>query len=193
MSVTLVSDHAARALARLAGQLKQSVSHKGMLNALSEQTQECEDNAFDLLLTRQVEAATGATLDGIGDIVGMARQGRSDSDYRNFIKAQILINRRSGEIETLIEVVRLLIPSWAGASVVKLTEYTVSAYVLECTTSTGFTTSALAYQVWVIVKSATAAGVRPYLIYNTAATSAMFSLAGGPGLGFGAGQLAGVY
>jgi hypothetical protein len=110
MAITQILDHAARALGRLAMQLKESATHQGKLNAWSQQIQELEDAAYALLGLRSIDDCEGVQLDGIGVIVGAPRGNLDDAGYRLRIKAQILINRRSGEVETLIAILKQLLP-----------------------------------------------------------------------------------
>ena len=56
------------------------------------QIQDLEDSSFEVLLNRWIDTAVGVQLDGVGAIVGEAREGRGDDEYRLAIKARIQIN-----------------------------------------------------------------------------------------------------
>ena len=72
-----------------------------------DQLQECEDAAQQFANVRSINNATGILLDIAGEIVGVDRLGRSDSEYRTAIKNKILLNRSSGEPETVIQGLRI--------------------------------------------------------------------------------------
>lgn len=75
-----------------------------LLSAFGEQVQLLENAIFDTLEGRQLATAVGAQLDGIGRIVGQARNGQSDAVYRDFLQAKILVNNANGTPEELIEI-----------------------------------------------------------------------------------------
>src|SRR5690606_2715333 len=166
MSVEHFPDHAERALSRLAGQLRSSATHKGLVLALARQSQDLEDALIGFKILRQVDDASGAQLDGIGSIVGCAREGSEDPDYRARIKAQILVNRRSGEIETLIAIVSLLLP---GARVV-VTEFEPAALDVRADD----TALADPMRIAKLLKVAKAGGVKLTFSYSTAPEAEAF-------------------
>jgi len=181
-SLTSITDYADRVVARLIEKLKRSVSIRGVLTAFAAQAQEIEDALAGLLVTRDPNLAEGTTLDNIGSIVGAPREGLDDAAYLLRIKAQILINRRSGEIETLITICTLL---FAGATA-RLVEFDddpgalVHLYVESITTD--YPTAA---RVAALLRAAKAAGVQFRLIWQPAEDADTFTLAGGGGLGLG--------
>lgn len=67
------------------------------------QVQEIENMLDDLRKKRWVFSAEGIQLDGIGDIVGLERNGMTDDAYRVAIINKILLNISSGQPEALIE------------------------------------------------------------------------------------------
>ncbi|TQR29382.1 DUF2612 domain-containing protein [Brevibacillus brevis] len=60
---------------------------------------------------RDIDQAVGKTLDRIGGNVGQARGGSTDIDYRKLIKTKITANRSPGDIETINEVLEVLMGS----------------------------------------------------------------------------------
>lgn len=60
---------------------------------------------------RDIDTITGALLDIAGVIVGENRQGKNDDDYRTAIKYRILLNNSNGEPETIIQSLRIFMPS----------------------------------------------------------------------------------
>lgn len=70
--------------------------------------QELEFIFGDLFILRRIVSATGAQLDGLGDIVGAERNGLTDEQYRSRILFQAAINMSNGEPETMISIVRTI-------------------------------------------------------------------------------------
>lgn len=69
----------------------------GLLQTAVVEVQEVEDVLFQLLLQRSVDTAVGAQLDTLGAIVGIDREGRSNTEYRQSILVQIQINNTGGQ------------------------------------------------------------------------------------------------
>lgn len=74
-----------------------------LLAALGEGAQLHEDIAFDLVAGTTLDGSTGDALDKWGELVGEPRLGLSDSEYRPFIKARMLVNRCDGTTDALLE------------------------------------------------------------------------------------------
>lgn len=102
------STHKEEALALLTDQFKQKPVIEGILTVLSLEIQELEDTFRDILTKRILDDAVGDQLDQIGAIVGAARLGRSDTDYRATVRLQIRINRSQGKSEDMIQVLALM-------------------------------------------------------------------------------------
>lgn len=69
----------------------------GMMAAFVDQIQELENESFDVNTGRQLwdgtsTPAIGAQLDGIGEIVGLKRNGLGDAEYTLFLFAEIAAN-----------------------------------------------------------------------------------------------------
>ena len=108
MALEQKTDHAAEALARQVEQFKSKPNIEAIINAASAQTQDDETVLFEILEDTTLDASEGVQLDGIGDIVGEERLGRSDADYRLGIKAQIRKNVSSGTGDEILAIVALL-------------------------------------------------------------------------------------
>ncbi|NJR72720.1 MAG: hypothetical protein HC773_01425 [Scytonema sp. CRU_2_7] len=80
----------------------------GYLCSLIDSLQTLEYTFSDLNTQRILDVATGAQLDGLGDIVGIERKGNTDDVYRQLIRFQIGINSSSGEWETLLALTKFL-------------------------------------------------------------------------------------
>lgn len=180
MALTKTTDHVTRALARLLEQNKASASHRGIVTAFVDQIQAIEEAFYAFLVLRKVNEATAAQLDAIGKLVGQAREGRTDADYRTWINAKILINRSSGEINTLVDVTKLLIPGCTAT----LVEHYPAGMIMRVTGVLLSTT--FARQVATLLRSGKCGGVRLLLHYQVSTDAETFTLDTSPtGKGFG--------
>lgn len=109
-------DHESEAIERLITALR-NTNVEDLIAASVSGLQTVEDAAVQLHGKRMLVGAEGDQLDGLGDIVGEARQGRSDSRYLTWIKARAKVNRSSGTIEEITEVTRLICSSTASVQV----------------------------------------------------------------------------
>jgi hypothetical protein len=123
--ITKITDHVDRALARLIGQFRHSASHRGLLASYIAEVQEVENALFDILVQSSIADATGAQLDGLGQILGERRNGREDDVYRQAVAARFFLNKASGTIEEVLQLFRLI----TDASPY-LDEYFPAAFVL---------------------------------------------------------------
>lgn len=102
----LIPDHVERAKSLLIEQFKRPVLINKMVEAIVEGIQELEYVFNDLYIYRSVPKAQGTQLDGLGDLVGISRNGLSDDDYREAIYFQIFLNISKGEPETVIRALK---------------------------------------------------------------------------------------
>lgn len=79
---------------------------EAVLTSYIKQVQDLEDMFFQLLGDRWLDTAQGAQLDGLGQIIGEAREGRDDVDYLQALYARIRINIGSGLLEDIITVIK---------------------------------------------------------------------------------------
>ena len=88
------------------------------------------EQAIQQVLTlRNVNTATGVTLDLIGKLVGRAREGVADDDvYRRYVRAQIVANRSHGAIDTILRVASLVV--YDDAATFAIDNVGAAAYVL---------------------------------------------------------------
>jgi hypothetical protein len=131
--VTKITDHVAQALKRLLYQYRAlPASYEvplavtgGTVNAsalgavlavIVDQIQDIENGLFSVDEGRMyfdgvTFPAEGAQLDGLGDLLGIERNGLTDEVYRLFITAKIAEDNSSGTVEELLFLVRLLFQS----------------------------------------------------------------------------------
>lgn len=103
MSLTFIINHVTRALARLPAQYKDKARISGIVATLAEHAQSLEDSYQALFGGRTVEAAVGVQLDGMGQIIGLARAaGQSDELYRESLRIRIVQNLNQATPEEFI-------------------------------------------------------------------------------------------
>lgn len=80
-----------------------------MLASLVSECYDVNDVELELYGERWLATAVGVQLDGIGEILGLARvSGQSDSNYREALYFQVRINRSTGTPEELIQALAFL-------------------------------------------------------------------------------------
>lgn len=104
-------DHVARGLDRLPIQFRDSPYLNELLKIYLEEFQEIEDCLIDIVNQRDVDQAVGFQLDVIGEHVALLREGRDDTQYRQAIKIQKIINASQGQFETVLQLWRTLLGS----------------------------------------------------------------------------------
>ena len=104
----IIPNHTARALSLLIEEFKRSGGINSIVRVSVDEAQEVENVGSDLLSNRRLDLAAGAQLDGIGEIVGVDREGRSDEPYRAAIRFQIYINVSNAEPETIIAALKFV-------------------------------------------------------------------------------------
>jgi len=107
--IVKIDNHTERALDRSATQYRQKPKHEAFISSFADQVQDAEDAVFDMIDARVLENAEGAQLDGIGEIVGLDRQGRGDDEYRILLLVKIGQNSSQGGPEKVIQIFRILI------------------------------------------------------------------------------------
>ena len=104
-NVGRITTHRADALGRLLQQSKNRPNITGVVGAFADAVQGLEDLAYPVLSGRQLNQAVGAQLDGIGELVGQARDGQDDATYRLFLAGRIYANNSAADTETIIALV----------------------------------------------------------------------------------------
>lgn len=100
----VITDHYERAINRLAEQFKRKPDLLSLIKGNVDQIQELEYVFDDLKRLRSLNDAAGEQLDGLGDILGLEREGMNDEEYRNALWFQTAVNTSNGEPEMLISV-----------------------------------------------------------------------------------------
>ena len=113
MLVTKITTHTQDALGRLLQQYKGRPRMMSLVSSTAEQIQALEDAIFALDSGRQLwngttSPAIGAQLDGIGQLVGISRNGLSDAQYLLFIFGKIAENFSDTTVQTVLNVIGYL-------------------------------------------------------------------------------------
>lgn len=81
----------------------------GLVKADLSNGTDIENAIFEIWTLYYLSTATGVQLDNIGTIIGIARDGKSDNDYRGAIQARAILNTGSGTPEAMIQACILLL------------------------------------------------------------------------------------
>jgi len=134
------------------------------IQIFADQVQEIEQAVSDVISLRELDNATGKTLEYVGEIVGITRPvGMTDNNYIKLIKAKIQMNSSGGEPERLIAALKAL----TGATNVS---YYESLY-LACLDFTGVS---VIDNLWNFMKALVAGGVDLRLNYVDSVTPFTF-------------------
>lgn len=98
-----------------------------------DESQALNDAATALLPATSLEEAVGVQLDGLGQIIGIERQGLTDTQYRSLLRAYIVVNTSTGTIEELNTIARLASNTTAAAQRFTLVESTPADFLIEFT------------------------------------------------------------
>lgn len=104
-----------------------------LLKSYVAQVQALNDAATELLPKVSIDGAAGVQLDGLGQIIGLERQGLSDEAYRSALKGWIQVNRSGGTIDQLNAIVRLLTSTAIADQAFNLIEDTPAAFKIDFT------------------------------------------------------------
>lgn len=175
-----ISDHKARALARLAEQLRDIPELQGLIAAKARQTQALEDAVAGLVAQRGVDVATGPTLRLYARLVGVTNAAAyGDESLRRHVKARILINRSSGTVGELVRLFDYLVGSPRTLAVAE-----GDAEVVLAVTG-GATSAEEAADYAEALTEAKAAGVRTLLEWHSTAAADAFIFNGTVAQGLG--------
>lgn len=159
-----------------------------LISAFLREDQRVADAIDGVYRARFLDDATGAQLDGLGELVGAAREGSTDDQYRIRIRTQIRVNLSSGTVEDILSVFKAALPD----SELRIDEYPERSAEFDAYLSPGVddvTRDVLR----ILLRRAKAAGVRG-LLHTTNDVGPIFRFAGGSGAsrGFGVGKFASV-
>lgn len=78
-----------------------------LVDSYANELQAIDTAATQLLVLITVDSAVGVQLDGLGQIIGVDRNGLTDEQYRSLLRSYIRVNSSGGTIEQLNEIIRL--------------------------------------------------------------------------------------
>lgn len=104
-----VTDHGARAFARLLEQFKTVQDWQRLLGVFSPQVQALEDAFWDLRMKRFLDG-DGAQLDQLGAILAEPREGFDDEPYLQRLIAKTLVLHSSGGPRDIVRIFKRLLP-----------------------------------------------------------------------------------
>ena len=96
MPPSKITNHREQAIARLPFDLRNAPRLVAIASALLAPLQPIEDALWQLHTERNLDTATGVTLEEIGGLVGEPPSGLDEDTYRRRIRARIRTNRSSG-------------------------------------------------------------------------------------------------
>lgn len=108
MIVVPITTHVQDSLNRFLQQYKGKQFINGFMTALVNQVQDLENAIYPLDSQRQIFNAVGEQLDGIGEIVGIKRNGLSDALYLLFLYGKIGENFSDSTIPALLTIIQNL-------------------------------------------------------------------------------------
>lgn len=159
MPLVKIDDHVEQALARLISQYRDKPRMRALVAAYAKRVQALEDAAFQVLVSKLIDAATGEQLAFIGRIVGQPNErGWDDTTYRIFIKARIRVNQSNGHGDDVIDVINLV-----EAADFVLREYYPATMFVDFDTVTAADPVILVE----LARASKAAGVRLQLLYGS--------------------------
>jgi|TARA_Y100000310_G_C20692047_1_gene822953 hypothetical protein len=128
------------AAALLIEQFKNKPRINTLVKTFAAQIQEIEYVLADLRQMKNLDQATGAQLDILGEYVGEERNGQNDDDYRESIKLRSFLNKSNGEPETVIAYAQSLtnatdityLPLYPGKALLQIvTNFIVTSETIE--------------------------------------------------------------
>lgn len=180
-----ITDHEARALARLASEFRGIPEIEGLIKAKCRQTQDLENAIFGLLSAMGIDTAGGWLLGVYAKLVGFRPGSRPDTSLRNYVKAYVKLNKGSGTLPEILAIVRILVP---GPTVILALEQK-AAIILRLRSYAA--DSGLIADLIKILGKAHLGAVRIYLEWLTSADADAFTLGdstGGTVTGLGLGD-----
>lgn len=155
------TDHVNTGLARLTEQYKDKPRMKGLLQSYLNQIQDLEDAAWSVMWGYNIYKAVGVQLDTLGAIVGEARQGLTDTEYRAMLFVRILINLCNSTVPEILTIFERFYP---GAQY-ELIQYDYAYFSLRVVGV--IPESPSSYRFNQVLQTVKAGGVRADLIYQT--------------------------
>jgi hypothetical protein len=133
-----------------------------LARAYVDQVQELDAAATDLLDAVALDGAEGVQLDGLGQIIGLERQGLSDELYKSLLRAYIRVNNAAGTIEDINAVVRFATNTTSSDQAFSLTEGLTAEFLVVMNQILGAGIGGIAAEAMYQAKAAGVHGVFEY-------------------------------
>jgi hypothetical protein len=170
MALSQILTYAETAAARLLAQYRERPRLRALVRELAGEVQEVENALWGMVAQTSIDTAEGVWLDRLGAIVGEAREGATDTDYRKYIRARIAANGSASVVEDVLSVMR----AWAGGVLPTLAVIDRFPAGFELQLPSPVTLAELP-RLFRLVRAARAAGVGVMLIYQTTADADAFT------------------
>lgn len=162
MALSQILNYAETAAARLLAQYRERPRLRALVRELAGEVQAAEDALWGMVAQTSIDTAEGVWLDRLGAIVGEAREGATDTDYRKYIRARIAANRSASTVEDVLSVMR----AWAGGVLPTLAVIDRFPAGIELQLPAAVTLAELP-RLFRLVRAARAAGIGVMLLYQT--------------------------
>jgi len=130
MAIKQITDHQTLAKDRLPGFMQGKTNIEALLDSFVNEAQNIETMLFQLLDQRHLTVAAGTQLDGIGEIVDLARTPtETDGNYRTRLIARAGELAKGGEIETLLTAF-INLAGVSGTDTLDLAEITLATVIM---------------------------------------------------------------
>lgn len=133
-----------------------------LVRSYAAEVQALDTAATELLTLTTLNGAEGVQLDGLGQIIGIERQGLDDEPYRSLLRSQIRINRSGGSIEQLNEIIRFATNTTAADQAFDLVESFPADFKITFTTILDADVGPIAAEAMYLGKAAGVHGVFEY-------------------------------
>jgi len=151
-----------------------------LVRAYVAELQALDTAATDLLTDTTLDGAEGVQLDGLGQIIGIERNGLDDEPYRSLLRAYIRINTSGGTIEDINAIVRFATNTTEADAAFSLTDGPLAEFLVVFSEILSGETGQIAAEAMYAGK---AAGVHAVFEYHT--TEPIFAFDGAGGADFG--------
>jgi hypothetical protein len=171
-SLAWVPDHGDLGVELLLWQFRDKPRLEALLRGLLDGVQDLDDGVWAVMTERWLDTAIGEQLDGLGQIVDLARTGWADETYRALLRAQVLVLRSSGTWRDLLGILDVL---GLTLTLVRTAEPGIATFQIAI--GEPLDRDIAADDVYRLLERAKPAGVRFTFIYPTTSIATSFTLA----------------
>lgn len=177
MSIAPITDHVERGLAHLIEQYRGRPRLEAYVRSFLLEVQALSDAAWEVLISRLIDDATGEQLTVLGRLVGERGRVEDDERFRVVIRARIAVNKSRGTGNDILRVAILLL----GVTEFTLEEFFPGAMVLTIEDQIDF----IPLIEHAMLEQAALGGVRIDVHFHETPSDELFRYGTGPGWGSG--------